>query len=555
MMRYPIHLEIDQTGRCYAHVLDLPGCHLRASSQEEALSRLPNAIRQYHHWLRQHGEPAPSADETIELEVAAIQMGEGPFDPGDTAALLTPDQRPLTSQEMEACFRLASYQRDELMHLVRHLPEEVLDWQPDPDTYSIRRILRHIGNAEEWYVSRIVPPDTLPPEWEHDEDLPLLEFLEMERRTAVARLRELTTEERRGVFYPTHFTSRPEEPWTARKALRRFLEHEREHTAQIRDIASTRRDPLVAHLANERANLLYHLIGLDEIELTSLSVLGNWTVKDLLAHIAAWDRWELQVMQQMASGDSPDFSAVKNMGAYNAAVVREWKDKSLEQVLSELQAARKTWVEWLLKLPLATFYQPRKYRRYDWSFPACVEIQWKHDAEHGKHIASWREAQGLEFAPWPKTGAKATLLAALGAQREDLLARIALIPPEQRETKLICGEWTLKDVVGHVADWERWVLEGLHQMAQGENPSVENVEDVEAWNQSHTEARREQTWDRVWEDFQTARSEAQGLLAGMSQDDLMRSYAAPWGGESTPYGWAYVCLEHDREHCKISEVM
>jgi uncharacterized damage-inducible protein DinB len=135
---------------------------------------------------------------------------------------------------MERCFRLMAYARADLLDYLHDLSSDVLDWQPDPQSFSIRRLPRHIGNAEEWYVSRIVTPETLPPEWEHDEDMSILDFLEMERSTAVARPRELTEEERSSVFYPTRWTQHPEEPWTARKTLRRFLEHEREHSAQIR---------------------------------------------------------------------------------------------------------------------------------------------------------------------------------------------------------------------------------------------------------------------------------------------------------------------------------
>jgi len=119
--------------------------------------------------------------------------------------------------------------------LVRNLSDEILDWKASQASMSIREILRHIGNAEEWYVSRLVNPETLPPEWEHDKDLAILEFLEMERRTALDRLRRLTDRELADVFYPTHWTNHPDEPWTARKALRRFLEHEREHTAHARE--------------------------------------------------------------------------------------------------------------------------------------------------------------------------------------------------------------------------------------------------------------------------------------------------------------------------------
>ena len=57
----------------------------------------------------------------------------------------------------------------------------------------------------------------------------------MERRTALELLSKLNEAERSGVFYPTHWTQHPGEAWTARKIMRRFLEHEREHTAQLRE--------------------------------------------------------------------------------------------------------------------------------------------------------------------------------------------------------------------------------------------------------------------------------------------------------------------------------
>jgi hypothetical protein len=47
---------------------------------------------------------------------------------------------------------------------------------------------------------------------------------------------------------------------------------------------------LLARLAAERADLLEQLIGRDERTLTESLIFGDWTVKDLLAHIAAWDR-------------------------------------------------------------------------------------------------------------------------------------------------------------------------------------------------------------------------------------------------------------------------
>lgn len=236
MARYQVYLETDNDGRCMAHVLELAGCTARASNQNDAMRSVPAAVHAYYAWLRKHGETIPPEGDPVEVEIAEQSLGFGPFDPGDAAALFLPDKNSLSQQEMEALIIRLSYSRADLLALVAGLPAEILDRQSAPHTFSIRRILRHLGNAEEWYISRLVPPEKLPPEWEHDEDLPILEFLEMERRTVIACMRRWTEEERSGVHYQRTFTRNPEEPWTARKVLRRLLEHELEHAGQIREI-------------------------------------------------------------------------------------------------------------------------------------------------------------------------------------------------------------------------------------------------------------------------------------------------------------------------------
>ena len=240
MTDYAVYLEVGAAGECMAHLLDLPGCFARAESQEKALAMLPNAIRAYHAWLREHDEETFEPTDPILLRVAETSTGFVPFWRGSRAARFAPDCVPMSRDEMEVYFRRAGYARGDLLALVRNLSDEMLDRRANADAMGIREILRHVGNAEEWYVSRLVDPKTLPSEWANDQDLPIFEFLEMERRTALARLRQLTDEELGAVFYPAHFTKHPDEPWTARKALRRFLEHEREHIehiCQVRGVA------------------------------------------------------------------------------------------------------------------------------------------------------------------------------------------------------------------------------------------------------------------------------------------------------------------------------
>ena len=545
MRYYPVYLEIAPGGLCLAHVLELLGCVVRAPSREQAERLLPEAIRAYHAWLRRHGEEAPSAEEPFDIQAAAESTGFGPFDPRNAAALFPPDLQAVTPEEIEFHLRLLAHSRADLLAMVRGLPDDLLDWQPWPDSWPLRSVLRHIGNAEEWYVSRLVPAETLPPEWKGDEDLPLFDFLDMERRTAVARLRELTEQERVGLFHPTGWTDHPDEPWTVRKALRRFLEHELEHTGQVREILSARRRWLLAQLAAGRAGLLGDMLSLEERAFSQRPVLGEWTVKDLLAHVAAWDRWDHQAMKAMVAGEEPDWTAVKDVDAANAGFFASWRDRSLVEVLAELQAARGEWVAWLESLPEEQFFRRRTPSGYNWSFSDDVlPIQWKHDAEHAAHITAWRKRARVK----KQTGPKGVLLAALAAARQELLAAAAVVPAGRRTTVPVCGEWTLKDVLGHVADWEAFCAEWLRLFGTGKAAQVDHDGGVQAWNERKAAARRDQPWEQVEGDLRATRDGLLEVLDGLSQADLDRPFPTPWDRNGTPYRWVCVFFGHDREH-------
>jgi hypothetical protein len=228
-------------------------------------------------------------------------------------------------------------------------------------------------------------------------------------------------------------------------------------------------------------------------------------------------------------------------------MVPEWRDRPLEGILAELMAARSDWVAFLESLSDQQFFLPRSYCGHDWTFSEVpMQIQWGHDAEHAKEIASWREAEGSEGG----TGPIPVLLAALEAARAELLSASVLAPESERATRPICGVWTLKDVLGHIADWEWYGVKGLRQMAEGQTPATEPIGDLETWNTSHVEARRDQPWEAVCDDLHAARQALLEISTGMGEALMARSFPFPWGEEGTPYQWLGVFFAHDREHAR-----
>ena len=192
-------------------------------------------------WLQRHGEISPSILEHSVIVTEEIPGIEGLGESGGEVALFKFDRRRVTGQMMEASIRFMGHNRQDLLRLVGDLTPQQLTFVPQGKERDITGILRHVCNAEEFYITRLG----------HDADsryernagmteeavdqLPLFQRLEIVRRACVATLRALVPQRGARVFTRKEYTTHPEEQWTAHKVMRRFLEHEREHYCNIRE--------------------------------------------------------------------------------------------------------------------------------------------------------------------------------------------------------------------------------------------------------------------------------------------------------------------------------
>jgi predicted RNase H-like HicB family nuclease len=215
-----------------AHVPELLGCFAVGSTPDEALERLRRTITEYLTWLISHDEaPAPSADTAeVEIEIAeeVSTPGSYPRRPGESLAFFAAEEEPLSYHDLQTAVRLMEHARRDLLEFLRDVPETLLHWQPGPDEWSIAETLLHMAHAEASYIARLD---------EQSERTPFPQLTAI-RSWAYHRLGRLTEVELSRV------TVHRGEKWSARKVLRRFLEHDREHTAYIRSLlARYRRTP------------------------------------------------------------------------------------------------------------------------------------------------------------------------------------------------------------------------------------------------------------------------------------------------------------------------
>ena len=241
-MPLPIYLDVAASGRVMAHLLEPPGLGVRFPSREDMARHLPGHLDTHLAWLRAHAEAVPAGppDYVVAEEIAVA----GDFESGDDVGFYAPDTVPPTPEEVERYLRIAGHAHTDLLALVEPLDGAALDWVRGEHTRPIRRVLRHIVGAELWYMTRIIddPKAAGLPEIIRDADERCDATEDMMERVRIVWsafqrwARSLAPEQRARVVLPTWFTSPSGERWTARKMLRRCIEHCREHTRSIEQI-------------------------------------------------------------------------------------------------------------------------------------------------------------------------------------------------------------------------------------------------------------------------------------------------------------------------------
>lgn len=228
-MRVKIGVENGIENRSLAWALDHPGCFAYGSEGSEAILRFPQAFLRYKEWVDSHLPDswlADLQDFDIHLqETYEVTRINAEFNPDPTGieinAWFLYDWKPLTAEEIRRGQLILSWSREDLLELVAGLSAEQLTTKFPEERWDIQGVLRHIANAEHWYLDRLCLAQY------KREELPEDVFerlLKVRRRTDEVLPTLVENKEVRGVSG---------EFWSPRKLLRRAAWHEIDHIEHI----------------------------------------------------------------------------------------------------------------------------------------------------------------------------------------------------------------------------------------------------------------------------------------------------------------------------------
>ncbi len=151
-----------------------------------------------------------------------------------------------------------------------------------------------------------------------------------------------------------------------------------------------RKDQLLEKLDRAWDELKQSYVGLAEAQMVEPGLAGDWSVKDVLAHVTTWEEEALKHLPHILVGETPPRYSVTYGGldAFNALMTERKRELPLDAVLRQLDETHGRLVAYIQDAPeelLATETRFRRRIRLD---------TYSHYPVHAKMIAEWRAQSG-----------------------------------------------------------------------------------------------------------------------------------------------------------------
>src|SRR5436305_13983868 len=128
--------------------------------------------------------------------------------------------------------------------------------------------------------------------------------------------------------------------------------------------------------------------GLSDAQLTEPGVVGDWSVKDILAHVTTWEEEALKYLPLILTGGKPPrYIQFGGIDAFNAQMAEQKRDMMLSEVLRQLDETHRLLIDYLQSVPEQHFTRETRFRR------RLRLDTYSHYPLHARAIREWRESK------------------------------------------------------------------------------------------------------------------------------------------------------------------
>jgi uncharacterized damage-inducible protein DinB len=300
--------------------------------------------------------------------------------------------------------------RAEVLNAVDGLSHREMTQIPIFDEWTIKDVLCHIIGWDEWTLKNLplilqnragevsaVDPDTLNQQsLEAWRDRPLSEVFTTIRAThqqivdIVAGLDHKEIDMRR---------ARGEQTITIRSyVIDIMVNHERQHAEEIQlwreslD-SSINSKQIKIELEQNRARVLAAIEGLNQADVLDKNCFDGWSVKDVLAHLAAWEGRILNGARHLVDPAQPAPRPIDSILGWNDEMAAYHAERSWPEVQADFIEIRQELNDFLDKLQRNDW---KRRGHYPWpdnqgTLAELITVIAEHDTEHIPALEQWHE--------------------------------------------------------------------------------------------------------------------------------------------------------------------
>ncbi len=147
---------------------------------------------------------------------------------------------------------------------------------------------------------------------------------------------------------------------------------------------------LLKRLDDAWAQFKQSYAGLSDLQLMEPGVTGEWSVKDILAHVTTWEEEALKQLPVILDGRKPPrYLMYGGIDAFNAQMTIQKRRFSLFEVVRQLHHTHQRLIDFIQSVPEDQFIHETRFRhrlRLD---------TYNHYPKHAGAIRRWREQRSL----------------------------------------------------------------------------------------------------------------------------------------------------------------
>ena len=156
---------------------------------------------------------------------------------------------------------------------------------------------------------------------------------------------------------------------------------------------------VIADVRRAREALLQAIDGLSNDQMYQVGAVGYWSVKDVLAHLVAWEAELVTLLSKLDQYKQriPPIVDVEDIDEWNETQYRTNAPRSLDAIMEDFHGVHKHLIIAIEKLDNPMLDDNR---RFPWmegeplSYFIAETAIW-HEEEHAEDILAWREAESI----------------------------------------------------------------------------------------------------------------------------------------------------------------